>query len=91
MDEDLFIKTRDHTEQRLQDLQEQTDKQRNHSFTLENFMEKYVPMRIQSQISETLNSCLDRKGMKFLALYEKQKFEDLHNMILEDEGHPGLV
>ena len=54
-------------------------------------MEKYVPMRIQSQISETLNSCLDRKGMKFLALYEKQKFEDLHNMILEDEGHPGLV
>ena len=73
------------------ELQEQTDKHRNHSLTLENFMEKYVPMRIQSQISETLNSCLDRKSMKFLAQYERQKFEDLHNMILEDEGNPGLV
>lgn len=47
---------------------------------LENFVEKYVPIRIQSQISDTLSNCLGgvRKCLASLAEFEKNKFAEMH-------------
>ena len=45
----------------------------NHSLTIENFMEKYVPITIQTQISDTLKSILDKKMRKHLDNYEISK------------------
>lgn len=36
------------------DLKYDMKKQENHFMMIENFIEKYIPVRIQSQISETL-------------------------------------
>ena len=46
--------------------------------TVENFIEKYVPIRVQSQISEILNEVLTGKQKDLLDFVEKKKFEELH-------------
>jgi len=45
----------------------------NHSLTIENFMEKYIPITIQTQISDTLKSIIDKKMKKHLENYEVSK------------------
>ena len=62
----------------------------NHSLTIENFMEKYIPIKIQSQISETMKSVLDKKAKKNLEAFNTHKFEQLHSAILEDDGNPAI-
>jgi len=57
---------------------------------VENFVEKYIPVRIQSQISETLQTVLPYKEIETLLKYEKDKFKDLHQTILDDDGIPDL-
>lgn len=60
---------------------------------VENFVEKFIPVRIQSQISETLNECL--KGMDQvldrLYTYEKGRLLEMHQVILDDDGVPNLM
>ena len=57
---------------------------------VENFVEKYIPVRIQSQISETLQQVLPLREIGILAVYEKEKFKNMHEVILEDDGYPHL-
>ena len=64
---------------------------KNHSLTIENFMEKYLPIKIQSQISDTVKAVTDKKSRKNLDLYEQHKYEELHSAILEDNGDPTIM
>lgn len=57
---------------------------------VENFVEKYIPVRIQSQISETLQQVLPYKETQTLAAYEKLRFGEMHQIILDDDGYPNL-
>jgi hypothetical protein len=57
---------------------------------VENFVEKYIPVRIQSQISETLQQVLPYKETQTLAAFEKLRFNEMHQLILEDDGVPRL-
>ena len=57
----------------------------------ENFLEKYLPIFTQSQISETLFHCLPTTNKKKLFFYEEKKFKDLNNDILKDDGNPNLA
>lgn len=57
---------------------------------VENFVEKYIPVRIQSQISETLQQVLPYKETQTLAAYEKLRFSEMHQIILDDDGYPNL-
>lgn len=63
----------------------------NHTLTLENYCEKYAPMHTMTQISEVLHFTLDKKYRKKLNQYEKTKYLELHQVILEDEGNPFLM
>lgn len=54
-------------------------------------MEKYIPIRIQSQISETLNGVLPRSQLNKLDNYEMEKFNELNLKILEDDGSANLA
>jgi hypothetical protein len=65
--------------------------QHNQCLTIENFMEKYIPIKVQTQISETLKAVLDKKSLKYLDLFETQKFEHLHSAILDDDGNPAIA
>jgi hypothetical protein len=62
----------------------------NHSLTIENFMEKYMPIKVQTQISETCKSFIDKRGKKHLEQHETIKFDELHAAILLDEGDPAI-
>ena len=59
--------------------------------TVENFIEKYLPVRIQSQISETLHYLYQGSDLKFLIETEKQIFDRMHQNILVDDGFGDLV
>ena len=50
----------------------------NHFAMIENFVEKYIPIRIQSQISMTLNQILPESNRDLLYNYEKDKFREMH-------------
>jgi len=50
--------------------------------TSENYLEKYLPLYTQSQISEALHSCLSTTNKRRLILFEERKFRDLNNDIL---------
>ncbi len=45
---------------------------------VENFVEKYIPIRIQSTISEALNYVLPYKERGRIADFDKKKFAELH-------------
>ena len=74
----------------LSKLREQAENNGNHFAMVENYVEKYLPVRIQGQISETLQQALDYKETARLVKYEKAKFMELHAVILMDDGVPRL-
>lgn len=49
-----------------------------------------MPLRIQSQISETMAAVIGRKEKKRLFEFEQFKMQELHNNVLEDTGKPDL-
>lgn len=55
-------------------MQKEIDEKTNQFNTVENFVEKYIPIRIQSQISETLGAILNRAQMNKLENFEMEKF-----------------
>ena len=60
---------------------------------VENFVEKFIPVRIQSQISETLNEALKGNDavLDRLYTYEKGRLLEMHQVILDDDGAPNLM
>lgn len=58
----------------------------NYLRTVENFVDKYIPYRIQLQISDTLHSVLRRSERKKLYDYDKEWFTDLTKEIIEDKS-----
>lgn len=71
--------------------QVELDQKTNQFNTVENFVEKYIPIRIQSQISETLGQVLPRAQLNKLENYEMEKFNELNMKILEDDGSANLA
>ena len=74
----------------IRGLQVDLDNKTNQFNTVENFVEKYIPIRIQSQISETLASVLSRSQLNKLENFEMEKFKSLNLVILDDDGSSNL-
>ena len=58
--------------------------------TTDNYLDKYLPFRIQNLISETLDSVLDDFQLKRLSQFETKKFKRMHDEILNDAGASSL-
>ena len=58
--------------------------------TTDNYLDKYLPFRIQNLISETLENVLDKEQIQKLTIFEGEKFKSLHERILADNGEPNL-
>ena len=86
----VFEGERDRLDKIIDDLTLQAENHGNHFAMVENFVEKYIPVRIQSQISETLQQVLPYKEAQTLAAFEKLRFNEMHTIILEDDGEPHL-
>ena len=52
--------------------------------TVERFIDKYVPLRVQSMISETLNSTLNSHQLNRLEQFELEKFAELNEDVLSE-------
>lgn len=61
-------------------------KNSNHVLSHDNFYEKYIPIRIQAQISETLKAVLGGKERRRLELYDNDKNSLLYQALLIDDG-----
>ena len=75
----------------LQKLQKLIDLKENQIQTIENYIDKYQPIRVQSQISELLNEIFSGKEKELLTEVEGKKFEDLHTLLLMDNGVANLM
>ena len=53
--------------------------------TAERFIDKYIPIKIQTQISETLQSVLGKSYLDKLEQYEFEKYQELNNNVLCEE------
>lgn len=62
----------------------------NEFMRVENFLEKYLPLKVQNQISSTLTVVLPGKDRGRLREYEDHKFLELRENLLLDKGLPDL-
>lgn len=53
--------------------------------TAERFIDKYIPIKIQTQISETLYSVLGKSYLDKLEQFEFEKYQELNNNVLCEE------
>ena len=85
-DKSLFFKTKKKLD--LKDLEQDIKlfKNTNHCITLDNYSEKYLPIRTQSLINETLRSVLSGKERRRLELYDNEKNGLLYQQLLCDDG-----
>ena len=52
--------------------------------SVERFVNLFLPIRCQTQISETLGACLPRQALAKLDNYEQEKFVQLNDAVLGD-------
>lgn len=74
----------------MEDFKKDLIKAKNQFQMIENFVDKYQPVRMQSLIGETLMNVLDVTGLEKLKAYERQIIGRMHDVILEDNGVPDL-
>ena len=89
-DKSIMEEMRDKVWDEITSMQKDLDEKTNQFNTVENFVEKYIPIRIQSQISETLGCILTRAQLNKLENFEMEKFQMLNSVILEDDGSADL-
>jgi hypothetical protein len=63
----------------------------NHLATIENYIEKYLPISIQYQIGETMFSILPENLHNRVSNFQKTKFEYLNEVVLNDTGIPDIL
>jgi len=74
----------------MKEIDRSHDSLKNAQTSLESFVEKYMPLKMQHQMSQTILDCLDKKA--------RQRFFELNNImtdalredIIKDSGHPKL-
>ena len=58
---------------------------------MDNYLNLYVPIRLQEQVNVTLRRTFAAKERSRLELYEKEITAELYTTLLEDEGHAGVA
>jgi len=69
----LFFRTKKRFELKNLEQDIKLFKASNHCHTLDNYLEKYLPIRSQALINETLRSVLSGKERRRLELYDSDK------------------
>eukprot|EP00347_Sterkiella_histriomuscorum_P022302 403330961 len=83
----LYKKEMEEVEKRFDRMIIQLEDQINQNLGLHNFVDKYLPIRTQQQISDCLNTCLlDNEMRRKLFDFDKLKYSEFNTMILKDTG-----
>ena len=91
MDKEEFALKKEDINLEQEVMKETSEVHENHFAMVENFVEKYMPIRIQSQLSETLRALLSPAMIDKLDDYEEKTFAKFHSKILDDDGIPELI
>ena len=77
----------------VEDMKKEIALSENHLITIESFVDKYLPIRVQSQLSELLGKIIEKDSEMHIRLlnFEKIKFDELYDEILADDGIPNLM
>lgn len=72
------------TEQHFIKIENELDKASNRVDGLQNWLDIFMPLRMQHQITETIKECLPKRGKYILAMVDKQMCEQLRERIFAD-------
>jgi len=72
------------------DVENELDKLSGRADELQNWMDIYMPLRLQHQISETIRECLPRRGKYLLGIVDQQMCNQLRERMFTDVGSPDL-
>lgn len=87
---EFFRESQDEMKNIVGELSKKLDSNVNEMRTLQNWIEKYEPLKVQHQITDTLASCLNRKAKQKLGEYDIHVCETLREQILSDFGNPAI-
>ena len=81
------------TENLVDEMKKELAINENHLNMIENFIDKYLPIRVQSHMSEVMGNLYEKGTDEHIKLeeVEKRKFEELYEVILADDGIPNLM
>ena len=71
-------------------LENDFDKTIDKTRSLENWIDIYMPLRLQHQITETIKECLSRKGKYLLGVVDNLMCNELRERVFKDVGVPQL-
>jgi seryl-tRNA synthetase len=83
---EVFKEHADRVEMILTDFDARITNTKNHCVAIDNYLDKYQPVRMQSMIGDTLNACLIDEPRRRHELYDNDKISLLYKMILDDDG-----
>ena len=91
LDAHLFFEHRTESDEALDKIRVKHQELVNEVKTLDNWIEKYEPLRTQNQVSQTLSAILTGKEKKRLTDYDDMLFTKLYDVVLLDDGRPDIV
>ena len=75
---------------RIMNLENSFDSTVDKTKSLENWIDIYMPLRLQHQITETVKECLSRKGKYLLGVVDNLMCQELRERVFKDVGQPNL-
>lgn len=73
---------------RLEHVEGGIDKAIDKASSLENWIDIYMPLRLQHQITETIRECLNKKGQYLLGIVDNLICKQLREKVFNDIGNP---
>ena len=75
----------------LTDFDQRISLTNNHCVAIDNYLDKYQPVRMQAMIGDTLHACLLDEQRRKHELYDQDKIALLYKMILDDTGEGASI
>lgn len=85
---ELFNQELDETKNKMHGFDQRLDELFDSQKSMQNWIEKYEPLKVQHLITDTLSVCINRKARLKLAEYDLAKCAQLREKILADHGVP---
>ena len=90
LDKNIFYDEKKEVHTLLRERKGDMERIENHCTTIENYIDKYLPIRTQFIVSDTLESIIGIKERHRMEKYNTEKFALMYRNILEDTGVPDI-
>lgn len=85
-----FIDFSQDISKRILHVEDGIDRTLDKASSLENWIDIYMPLRLQHQITETIRECLNKKGKYLLGIVDNLICKQLREKVFTDIGNPML-